>query len=230
MECTSCHLPIDTSDTSPARKKHAEIPTGGSQQDNYKGKFNLNLPMQAWDTGTPMGNPIIGVCYSCHSSYEQHQTTRRRRSVARTATTSTPRGRGSARTYFMIPQTSKKNGTYSSVTRTKAGLEVVTYDTTRLNTSTGAINAVNDFYSGSPDTNLGVCDNAECHTVAGRTPLSTFMTNGSHSGGTQPANSDCAYCHKHNGDPSGGWRASGACSNSGVGCHGTTGGESSRTG
>ena len=56
------------------------------------------------------------------------------------------------------------------------------------------------------------------------------MTNGSHSGGTQPMNSDCEGCHAHNGDASGGWRATESCASNAVGCHGTDGGESQPNG
>ena len=139
--CTGCHAIIDTSDTSPARKKHVEVPTSGTIQDVYKAKYNLTANLQAWDSGSVYGNPLVGVCFGCHSGYEQH--------VSRTVGViggcqdchdEHAEGVGVGGNEFMIPQTAKKAGQYASVTttRAKAGTEAVTYDTTMLNTSTGA--------------------------------------------------------------------------------------------
>jgi hypothetical protein len=228
MACTSCHVPLDTSDTSTTRKKHAEIPTGGSMQDNYKAKFDLNLPMQSWDTGTIFGNPSVGVCYSCHSAYEPHMTTAGGVGCM-DCHDEHAENSGVGSNFFMIPLNPKKVGSYTTATKTKAGTELVTYDTTRLNTTTNpyVANAGADMYGASGQ---GSCDVAECHTIAGRTPLANFMTNGSHSGGTQPLNADCEGCHAHNGDSSGGWRATDSCANTAAGCHGTDAGEAQPNG
>ena len=150
MGCTSCHLPLDTSDTSTARKKHAEVPTSGTMQDNYKGKFNLNLPMQTWDTGTVFGNPSVGVCYSCHSAYEPHMTSGGGVGCL-DCHDEHAENSGVGSNYFMIPLNPKKIGSYIAATKSKAGTETVTYDTSRYNTATNpyVANAGADFFGAS---------------------------------------------------------------------------------
>jgi predicted CxxxxCH...CXXCH cytochrome family protein len=215
LACTSCHVSIDTSDTSTGRKAHVEAPTGGSIQDNYKAKFNINLPMQAFDTGSVFGNPQSGVCYTCHSTYETHQATGGVQIGCQDCHDEHAEGSGTASNYFMIPEVAKKNGVYIAAARPKSGVEAILYDMPRKNPTTGVLNTGSiDFYAPAA---AGVCDSTECHVYGGTNyaPLATFAA--SHSGGAGEivAGKDCEGCHAHNGDPAGGWRATASCN----GCH-----------
>ena len=58
MACTRCHASLDTSDTSTARKAHVETAPAGTTQERYRRKYNLNLPVQAFDSGSNFGNPL----------------------------------------------------------------------------------------------------------------------------------------------------------------------------
>ena len=87
-----------TSGLDPAQKPHANDTSGASDQEQYLKRFNLSGTMQPEDTGSAMGNPLVGICLSCHQSYEAHQTVSQAGSAARTATTSTRRAWGRPRT------------------------------------------------------------------------------------------------------------------------------------
>jgi hypothetical protein len=219
MGCTACHLALDTGDTSPQRRRHAETPTGGTIQENYRTRYNLTLPLQEWDRGSPFGNPLVGICGACHPGAAPHETSAGKVGCQDCHDV---HGRGAGSNTFMIPAVSRKSGTYGTVTRPTAGTELVTYATARLAGAGGDRAGRTDLDFFRPD-GAGVCDNAECHAVEGRVPLSAFMAGGSHSGGEQQPGSDCGSCHRHNGDPGGGWRAASSCSRSTEGCHGTQG-------
>ena len=215
MGCTACHYGLDTSDTSTARKAHVENPTGGTIQDRYKAKYNLNLPLQSFDTGSIFGSPQSGVCYSCHATYDMHVAKDGEIVGCQDCHDEHAEGSGTGSNYFMIPEVSRKTGSYlASAGRAKAGTEPVIYNMPRRDPVSGALNTgLMDFYS-TGGAQTGVCDNAECHP--GYTPVSGFMATTNHSGGAGiPAGNDCEGCHKHNGDPEGGWRASASCSS----CH-----------
>lgn len=73
MTCTSCHQSIDTSDTSRGRVRHVDRRTDGSPQERYRAWYGLNLQLQMWDTGSSFGNPLVGICYSCHAASDPHK-------------------------------------------------------------------------------------------------------------------------------------------------------------
>ncbi len=213
MACTSCHGSLDTSDTSTLRKPHVENPSTGNLQNDFKVKFNLDLSVQAFDSGSVYGNPSSGVCYSCHSTYEQHAGTGGEPIGCQDCHDEHAEGSGSTSNYFMIPEVAKKQGSFTTTPptglRAKPGTEQIIYNMPRRNPTSGALNTgVEDFYSSG---GTGMCDSTECHQAAGYAPLPF----GTHTGGTLSTGMDCAGCHKHTGDPEGGWRASASCAS----CH-----------
>jgi hypothetical protein len=214
LTCTACHVPLDTSDTSTSRKPHVESPASGTPQERYQARFNLTLPVQQFDTGSVYGNPQSGVCYPCHSAYEAHQAAGGLQVGCQDCHDEHAEGSGTAANYFMIPEAAKGNGSYVPWGRAKAGAEAVIYNLPRRDPATGTLNTGSeDFYSPGA---TGICDNVECHGASGYAPLAAY---GTHSGGALAAGSDCGGCHRHNGDPAGGWRATGACND----CHAANG-------
>jgi hypothetical protein len=221
LACTSCHAPLDTSDTSANRKRHNTIPTAGAANDRYVKRFNLSLPVQSFDTGSSFGNPLVGICTYCHGSYDNHTGTAA--SIGcQDCHSPHGEGSGSGSNVFMIPQASRQNGTYAAYqpARHKSGVESVAYGVERRDPATGnpRTGAIDQFRADG----AGVCDNLECHGGTAGTigPLATLLgAGGSHIAGTQSAGADCEGCHRHNGDPGGGWRATATC----VSCHGPGG-------
>jgi hypothetical protein len=224
MNCTSCHVSLDI-----ATKAHVEpVPSGANDQEKYKNRFNLNIPLQSGDNGSVYGNPIWGVCTQCHSGYDRH--------VGAGVNVGCQdchdehaEGSGATSNVFMIPQKSKADGAYLSFgagahTRTRSGTESVTYDSPRYllaSTPYAADNGNTDFYRNDAH---GVCDNAECHGNAPWWPgpgglVGIMGAGGSHPGGQQGPGTDCESCHRHSGDPGGGWRATKACDD----CHAANG-------
>ncbi len=220
LACTGCHVSLDI-----GTKPHVEpTPSGANDRERYKNRFNLNINLQATDAGSVYGNPVWGVCLQCHSGYAEHQGG----GVAigcQDCHDEHAEGSGSTSNVFMIPEQSKDDGFFlpsgsGTHQRSKAGTELVTYDSTRMNTAVVpyAPDVPNeDFFRGNVN---GVCDNAECHGSApwwpGPAGLAGIMgAGGAHLGGQQDPGSDCASCHRHSGDVGGGWRATTICND----CH-----------
>ena len=215
MTCTSCHNSIDTSDTSASRRRHVTNPTAGTIQQNYRTKFNLdNIPIQASDTGSVYGNPLWGVCFQCHASYEAHRTKTAGLNLGcQDCHDEHAENSGAGSNVFMIPLTAKPQGTYNTTynggtpIRAKAGAEAILYDTPRINPATGRR---------QPECRLlrrrrasGICDSTECHGAKGYTPAATFLASGNHSGGSslRPATTARTTATR-TGRPGGAWRAS----------------------
>ena len=215
--CPGCHVGLD-----PGQKAHANDTSGASDQERYARRLNLSLTLQAGDTGSALGNPLVGVCLSCHQGYEPHQTVSARRGGLPGLPRRARGGRGGGSNVMMIPERAKRPGSYvapNAAFASKAGTELIVYDSTKYDTATSPyqprLPAALDFFR-QGDAN-GVCDSAECHGGKGYTPLGTWINNAgtSHKGGQQTPGADCNACHKHNGDVLGGWRAQSSCED----CH-----------
>lgn len=203
MGCISCHESLDTSDTSRTRKRHVTMNPQGAAPERYRSRFNLGLPLQPWDTGSVYGNPQAGICYSCHAATAPHRTDAGE-NVGCLDCHDEHAERSGRSNVFMLPLLSKKAGTYAPAARTRTGTKAVLYTTPRLDPAAGTPNTESaDFSRGSDQ--CGICDNAECHPSF--SPLADFMESRSHPGEEQPPGTDCGRCHRHNGDPAGGWRA-----------------------
>ncbi|HEY5998073.1 MAG TPA: hypothetical protein VI078_02060, partial [bacterium] len=209
--CTACHVGIDS-----AQKPHANDTAGGTDQARYLRAFNLSGTMQAWDVGSAMGNPLVGICLSCHQSYDAHRT--ESRGGVGCQDCHDEHAEGAGENVMMIPETTKVPGFYRpplALFAAKAGTETVTYDTLKWDTATAPYEANQesqlDFFR--PSDGNGVCDVLECHGSAGYAPLGRWIAVAStpHTGGEQPPGSDCSACHRHNGDEYGGWRARSTC-------------------
>jgi len=207
--CTSCHVGID-----PAQKAHADKNPSGTDQEKYIKRFNLSGTMQSGDTGSAMGNPLVGICFSCHQGYDAHKTVSHGGVGCQDCHDEHAEGSGINSNVMMIPEKSKKVGFYVAPDpdfATKPGTEKIVYDSTKWDTETqpyvARSTAELDFFR-QGDAN-GICDTAECHAGKSYTPLDTWIDNAAttHSGGRQTPGSDCGSCHQHSGDPGGGWRA-----------------------
>jgi len=205
--CTACHVGMD-----PAQKPHANDSSGASAQERYVRRFNLSLTVQAGDTGSPLGNPLKGICLTCHQRYDEHRTDGQGSVGCQDCHDEHGEGMGTgAGNVMMIPERAKRNGFYvapAPAFANKAGAETITYEVPRYDLESDPYAAVSADQLGfhRQDGPNGVCDSAECH---GRyTPLDSWIvTPGNHSGGVVDAGgTDCASCHPHNG-AAGGWRA-----------------------
>lgn len=203
MACTACHQSLDTSDTSAGRKRHVERPTGGSVQDRYRARFNLNLPVQGWDEGSVFGNPLVGICYSCHAVVPPHRSDAG--PAAGCLDCHDEHAEKSGRdNLFMIPVVAKANGSYAAAARERQRIVPMFYAESRLDPEEGTPREDGLDFFRSRDT-AGICDNAACHPAT--TPLSTFMDSGDHPVDEQDPGSDCGACHRHTGVGAGSWRA-----------------------
>lgn len=201
MTCTSCHQSIDTSDTSRGRVPHVDRRTEGSPQERYRAAYGLNLPLQMWDAGSSFGNPLVGICYSCHAASDVHKA--KEGQSAGCLDCHDEHAEGVGKNVFMIRAATPPAGGYVAAARPRAGGERVQYEVTRLDPEDGRPNDPLDFFRGS-DPN-GICDVAECHP--GYTSLEFFMDENLHTDSREDPGSDCGACHRHSGDPAGGWRA-----------------------
>ena len=171
-----------------ARQRHLR----GERPGALRRRFNLSLTLQAGDTGSALGNPLVGVCLSCHQGYEPHQTVSAGGVGCQDCHDEHAEGVGAGSNVMMIPERAKRPGSYvapDAAFASKAGTEAIVYDSTKYDTATSPYQARSpaalDFFR-QGDAN-GVCDSAECHGGKGYTPLGTWINNAgtSHKGGQQ---------------------------------------------
>jgi hypothetical protein len=206
LRCTSCHLSLDTTDTSPARTAHVRRPAAGTIQERYRVRFNLNLPLQGYDSGSTTGNPLVGICYSCHAGSDPHRGKGDPPRTAGCQDCHDEHAEGVGANRFMIPQGARPLGTYSPTEEPAPPPRTVRYTVSRLDPAGGEPRTTGlDFYR---EDGAGICDSAACHP--NYSPLEDHLTNRNHSGGKQDPGSDCGTCHPHQGDPGGAWRATSA--------------------
>jgi hypothetical protein len=203
LRCTSCHVSLDTSDTSAERVKHVRRPAEGTPQERYRARYGLNLPLQSWDGGSTFGNPLVGICYSCHSSSQPHRGDGEGAGSAGCQDCHDEHAEGVGENRFMVPQSSRPAGSYAAAAAPGAPAVPVRYTVTRLDPAdgtprTGELDFVRD--DGS-----GVCDNAACHPALA--PMADHVSSRDHTGGREDVGSNCGECHRHLGDPAGAWRA-----------------------
>ena len=158
----------------PARKAHVEPPLGGHDPGTAKAKYNLNLALQAWDSGSTSGNPLVRCllllplrgtgpqprrggnagCQDCHDEHARglgvgfqplHDPGASRRRRAPTSLPPRPTARKDRDR--VDPSTTRRS--WSPVTSAPATPEL---STTTARASTG------------------VCDSTECHGAAGLRP------------------------------------------------------------
>ncbi|HWR97571.1 MAG TPA: hypothetical protein VN317_04045, partial [Candidatus Methanoperedens sp.] len=219
--CTACHVGID-----PAQKPHANDTAGATNRDRYVKRFNLSGTLQAKDPGSALGNPLFGICASCHQRYEAHRTAGGGAVGCQDCHDEHAEGSGVRANVMMIPEKAKPPGFYGAADplfAAKAGTETITYDTPAWDTDSAPYEANADadldfFRARDAD---GICDNVECHGNKSYAPLGAWISKGdtSHAGGQQAPGTDCSVCHRHNGDESGGWRAQSTCNE----CHAAEG-------
>ncbi len=205
LACSGCHTVLDP-------LTHAVTNPTGTTQEKYKARYNLQITLQSTDsTGSPFGNPVVGICFQCHSTYQSHAGGK---GGCTDCHDEHAEGSGTGSNKFMIPLNSKSTGTYVTPTKTKNTAETVTYVNARFSNTTNF-----DFYRGTNTD--GVCDNNSCHTGkswwTGTSLQAVVGTNGTHTQGFQDPYSDCNACHKHRGDTGGAWTAYSSCTD----CHGT---------
>jgi len=215
--CTACHFAMDvtTPNSVGSRKPHAEkSPAGGSIQEIYQKKFNLNISPLTGDAGADSGNPEWGICVGCHSltKYKAHYSVNGVINGCQDCHDEHAEGSGSTSNIFMIPEKSIAGGTYTTGTHRNGSEDVVytvpRYEPDGVTVHIDGTTVLGDFYRGD---GKGFCDNLECHGAIGT--LSTLMgtpASSNHTMKYQSVGSDCYDCHTHK-DPAGGWRASASC-------------------
>lgn len=204
LRCTSCHVSLDTTDTSPERVAHVRRPAEGTPQERYRARFGLNLPLQSWDAGTALGNAQVGICYSCHSASQPHRGKAEGSPGAGCLDCHDEHAENAGDNRFMLPRASKPPGSYAPAKPEVAAAPVpLRYATPRLDPADGQPSGEDlDFVR---DDGAGICDNAACHPAYA--PMADHVSGRDHSGGRKSAGSDCGECHQHLGDPAGAWRA-----------------------